>query len=323
MSSGRPNICIAAELSPTEAGGVETNLHSLVAGLAGGEDAQLGWKLLSPDRTLAPWLAEAGSRFTGIPWPYPISGGLVHPKPLSPLRSLLTRVGLGRRLEAAEPFDRLLRDAGVGAVHFPYSTSFPTTLPTVYEPWDLQHRHLPEFFTPAEIDSRERVYGGSCQRAKVVITATRFVKEDIARQFGIARSRIAVVPRSSLQFQQRLTLEEKAIARAQHGLPDRFLFYPAMTFRHKNHEKLFEALVILRERHGIVLPLICSGRPHKPYHPTVLEAARRLGVEGQVKFLGKVPGELMCALFSTAELLVFPSLYEGLGLPVLEAYHHG
>jgi glycosyltransferase involved in cell wall biosynthesis len=234
-----------------------------------------------------------------------------------------TRRGFGKGPAEAEPFDRLLRDAGVEAIHFPYPTSFPTTLPMIYEPWDLQHRHFPDFFSAAELDYRERVYGGSCQRARVVVTATKFIKEDLIRQFGVARERIAVVPRSSLQFQQRLTAEEKTAARVQHDLPERYLFYPAMTFRHKNHERLFEAMVILRDRHGITLPLICSGRPHKPYHPTVLEAARRLGVDGQVRFLGKVKNDLMCALFSTADLLVFPSLFEGLGLPVLEAFHHG
>jgi glycosyltransferase involved in cell wall biosynthesis len=322
MSIAPRSLCIAAELSPIEAGGVETNLHSLISGLGQTKESGIDWKLLSPAGTLAPWLEEAGPRFTGVPWPHPIAGGVAHPHPVSRLRHWWTRRGFGRGPVEAEPFDRQLRDSGVEAIHFPYPTSFPTNLPMIYEPWDLQHRHFPEFFSAADLDYRERVYGGSCQRARVVVTATRFIKEDLIRQFGVDRERIAVVPRSSLQFQQRLTPEEKAAARAEHGLPERYLFYPAMTFRHKNHERLFEALVILRDRHGIRLPLICSGRPHKPYHPTVLKAAERLGVDGQVRFLGKVKGDLMCALFSTADLLVFPSLFEGLGLPVLEAFHH-
>ena len=92
-----------------------------------------------------------------------------------------------------------------------------------------------------------------------------------------------------------------------------------MTFRHKNHLRLFEALATLRDRHGIVLPLVCTGRSYEPHLPTVLQAIQRHGLERQVFMLGAVSYETLGALFRAAWALVFPSLFEGLGLPVIEA----
>ena len=73
-------------------------------------------------------------------------------------------------------------------------------------------------------------------------------------------------------------------------LPSRYMYYPAMTFPHKNHLRLFEAMALLRERKGLRLNLICTGRAYKPFHPTLVEAVKQHGLERQVRFLGTVPG---------------------------------
>jgi glycosyltransferase involved in cell wall biosynthesis len=96
-----------------------------------------------------------------------------------------------------------------------------------------------------------------------------------------------------------------------------------MTFPHKNHLRLFEALAILRDRHGIVLPLVCTGRPYEPYLRTVQQASVQHGLADQVFMLGAVQYETLGALFRGAWALVFPSLFEGLGLPIVEALQAG
>lgn len=107
------------------------------------------------------------------------------------------------------------------------------------------------------------------------------------------------------------------------GLPDRFILYPAKTWPHKNHIRLFQALAQLRDRHGLSIPLVCTGRPVEEYWPTIQQALAALSLERIVIFTGHLADEQMAALLTTAAFLVFPSLFEGLGIPVLEAMQFG
>ena len=132
-----------------------------------------------------------------------------------------------------------------------------------------------------------------------------------------------MIPRGPWLTPKPPTDSQVAEVRRQHDLPQRFALYPAMTFPHKNHLRLFEALATLRDRHGIVLPLVCTGRSYEPHLPTVLQAIQRHRLEGQVFMLGAVSYETLGALFRAAWALVFPSLFEGLGLPVIEALQLG
>ena len=74
--------------------------------------------------------------------------------------------------------DAFLRNLGAEVVHFDYPIRFGTTLPFLYEPWDLQHRHHPEFFTPSERRWRDQMYREGCEQARLIVTATRFTKLD-------------------------------------------------------------------------------------------------------------------------------------------------
>ena len=113
-----------------------------------------------------------------------------------------------------------------------------------------------------------------------------------------------------------------ARVRRQYALPESFLLYPAMAFPHKNHRRLFEALAILRDRHGVAMPLICTGRPYESHTPILEAAIDRLGLAGQVRMLGTLAQDDLVALFGAAWALVFPSLFEGIGMPVLEALQY-
>lgn len=228
------------------------------------------------------------------------------------------------RPPSAADADRVLRAHGVDLVHFPYAVHFPTTLPFVYEPLDLQHRHLPNFFSPGEVAWRDEVYRSGCERARLIVTGTRWTKQDIIREYGIDPRKIAVI---SIQSDMQASGSGDGAGDAArlvrtYALPGRFLLYPAMTFPHKNHVRLFEALAILRDRHGVTLTLVCTGRPYEPHEPALRAALERFGVQGQVRMLGAVPTDDLIALYRAAWALVFPSLFEGIGMPVLEALQY-
>jgi glycosyltransferase involved in cell wall biosynthesis len=285
--------------------------------------------------------ALAGTTQQVVPWPFP-------QKSYSPRRRKTARwerweaqagpLGFGvdvlhrgwwqaRRAMARMPdvrhTDAFLRARGIDMMHFAYSIRFPTRLPFIYEPWDLQHRHHPEFFDPAELRWRDQMYREGCQQARLVVTATRWTKRDLVDQYGIDPRKIAVIPRGPWLTPSMPTAEQVASVRREYGLPERFALYPAMTFPHKNHVRLFEALAILRDRHGITVPLVCTGRRYDAHWPVVQQAIVRHRLEGQVFMLEAVPYDTLSALFKAAWALVFPSLFEGLGLPVIEALQYG
>ena len=333
-------VAINAQIDPARAGGVESALQGLIHHLAATPDPER-YVLLGTERHADALRPLTGPNQLVERWPYPQKARAPFRRMTPRWQGLRARAGtLGpavdvahwgwwhaRRALATQPAvgqsDARLRGWGVDVVHFPYPTHFPTTLPYVYEPWDLQHRRHPDFFTPGERRWRDATYRAGCEGARLVIAATRWTKDDVARQYGIASRKIAVIPRGPWVAAPQPTADEAARALEPYGVPERFALYPAMTFPHKNHVRLFEALAILRDRHGVVLPLVCTGRPYEPHWPVVVRAVERFGLQGQVALLGPVPAPVLAALYRRATLLVYPSLFEGFGLPVLEALSYG
>src|SRR3989304_531767 len=102
--------------------------------------------------------------------------------------------------------------------------AFLTDVPTIHHPWDLQHRHLPELFTPFQVALRDRGYQGFCKACTRVSVASQWIKGDIVTQYAISADKIDVVPMGSIIDSYEVT---DAIAlRKKYGLPDAFLFYP-------------------------------------------------------------------------------------------------
>jgi glycosyltransferase involved in cell wall biosynthesis len=110
---------------------------------------------------------------------------------------------------------------------------------------------------------------------------------------------------------------------AKYQLKRPFIFYPAVTWPHKNHIRLFHALVRLRETAGLRISLICTGYQDPQSTPAVFEAVKRLNLSDQVRFLGLLPEGDMRSMYRLAESLVLPSLFEADSCPIHEAWVEG
>jgi glycosyltransferase involved in cell wall biosynthesis len=185
--------------------------------------------------------------------------------------------------------------AGAGVAHFPFTIAVPRLdVPTVITLHDLQHLDLPQMFSRAERAFRTVFYNGSARRADRVIVISQFVRERAVERLGLDPAKIRVVPSG---------LDHAALRPG--GEREPFLFYPARNWPHKNHARLFEAFArIRRTRPELRLVLTGSAIPDTPD-----------GVESR----GHVPWTEVVGLMQRASALVFPSLYEGFGLPPLEA----
>lgn len=220
-------------------------------------------------------------------------------------------------------FDRFRLDV----IHFPFSTIDPSffniSVPIVLTIPDIQHEYYPDFFDRETLAWRKQFYEASAKRADVIITISEASKNSITRKFGISAEKIMVTHLScSDSFGKIHDANVLASVKKKYSLPDEFLFYPAGTWPHKNHKKLIEALSILRDKYGFEKKLVMTGIPQNN-HDKVLEAIGKLNLTDKTIFLNFIPSEDLPAIYNLARMLVFPSLFEGFGIPLVEAMQVG
>lgn len=314
-------VVVEARLTSGTSGGVESVVTGLAAGLSSltaGDDEFIFVTKAGADEWLRPYL-----------------GGACHAVPLAGTTTPLARRAL-RRVPGLARTYRHLRPRGPGSldpgpsdgiaerlradvVHFPYQRGYLTEIPTIFHPHDLQHVHLPEFFSAQEVQRREVSYRRLCEQAAMVAVASRWVREDVVTHYGLPEDRVVVVPLAPPAVASpEPSARERSLFAAEMGLPDRFIFYPAQTWPHKNHIALLEAMAILRDE-GLPLSLVCSGQLTE-HQPMIAAQADRLGLTGSIRWLGFVPsGQLRC-LYSLAWAVIVPTLFEAASFPIWEAF---
>lgn len=208
------------------------------------------------------------------------------------------------------------------ALHFPIQDIAITNTPLIFSPWDLQHLHLKDLWPKRTASSRDAYYRLGCRLARRVVVASQWAQEDIITRYNVPRSRITTVRVAApTQLTPNPTLSFTESVKRKYDLPDRFIFYPAVTWKHKNHHRLISALALVRSLHPD-LHLICAGRTGQLL-PDLLAHARRSGLDDRVRFLGHILDTEVRSLYRLAESCILPSLFEGAGLPVLEAFGEG
>ncbi len=219
--------------------------------------------------------------------------------------------------------DGFYESLGADMIHFPTQRFVRCRLPMLYNPHDLQHLHLPEFFLPEEIEARETMYRAGCAEATAVVPEAEWVRNDLIAQYGLAPEKVHVVHAGApTEAVRPMSNDQLEAVRRRLDLPEAFVYYPAQTFPHKNHARLLEALALLRDRRGMRIHLICSGRLNHHW-PLVEQRLVERGLEGQARFLGYVRAEEVRGLYRLAQFVAIPSLFEGAGLPVIEAFYEG
>lgn len=230
----------------------------------------------------------------------------------SKLRGGMTRIPVSDGYVESQQFD---------VVHFPTQQAYLTKLPSIYQPWDLQHLHYPHFFSKTEFRLREKYYPAFCGQASYVCVQAEWTRQDVIKHYGLPADKVVVVPWGSV-FDAYTSPSPKGVldTAKKYGLPSRFFFYPAVTWPHKNHQTILRALHVLKTDHGITPHVYFTGSSTE--HRTTLDKlAKDLGILEQMHFLGFLTPEELQAIFSAATAMVFASKFEGFGLPILEAFH--
>lgn len=158
----------------------------------------------------------------------------------------------------------------------------------------------------------------AARRAAAIITVSRKSADDIQRYLGVATDRIHVIHEAPASRFRRLEPEGAlAFVRAA-GIAGKYILALGGVDPRKNTRRVIEAFAAAKEAAAAGLTLVIAGLPVRSI-PGFASHAERLGVRDEVVFLDFVPEETLVALYNAAEMFLYPSLYEGFGLPVLEA----
>jgi glycosyltransferase involved in cell wall biosynthesis len=196
----------------------------------------------------------------------------------------------------------------------------PVTVVTVH---DLQYLAYPQFFSTVKLAWLRWAVPAAMKRACVVVTYSQYVRGTVEESFPALAGRVLVAPPALPPLSDRAEAPDldEADLRARYRLPGPFIICPAITYPHKNHVVLLEALAALGSSHPDLALVLLGGQGSA--EADLRAAIARLGLGGRVRRPGRVPEADRDGLYRLATALAFPSRFEGLGVPVLEALRLG
>lgn len=193
-------------------------------------------------------------------------------------------------------------------------------IPTVLTMHDLIFMRHPEWYPRLDRFFAERKYRRSCQVAHQVVAISEQTKADIVHYFGITPERIEVIYQSCNPiFYQKVGEEEKTALREKYQLPQDFMLYVGSLTPRKNVLALLQAQKQLREE-GLEVPLVLVGRG-KAYKDQL--AAYIAEEKLPTQLFSEVATPELPGFYQLTQVFVYPSIFEGFGIPILEALHSG
>lgn len=283
-------------LRPGDVGGSETYITNLATGLAELSDVEV--TVFASRRTREN--LDLGNSVSVIDF-----GGHAE---YSILRRLYwENVSVARRLSTVD----VLYSPGNYAAPF-----LPSPVPQVVMVHDLQHLLLPWNFSRVKRLQRSTMFRLTFRRARHVITPSEFTRQDVIGGYGVPAERVSTVLHGAPPcgpFASGVIGQGRRFGRNRP-----FLIYPAHDFPHKNHGNLIRSFQRLVEERGHDVDLVLTGQTGKRWGGIEAEVRRR-GLDERVHHLGFIDHGDVLQLIRSAAALVFPSGFEGFGLPLLEA----
>jgi glycosyltransferase involved in cell wall biosynthesis len=213
-------------------------------------------------------------------------------------------------------FDRLL--PGAALFHATEHLLPPFRhVPTVLTVHDLIYHLFPEHHKPLNYYYLNLTMPLYCRRADAIIAVSQSTRSDLIAHYGINPGKVSVVYEAAAPHFRPASAQHVTRVRAEYGLPERFLLHVGTLEPRKNLSRLIDAFCVLR-RDVPDARLVLVGAKGWLYEG-FFRRLEALGLQDSVQLLGYVPDADLPAVYSAATVCVLPSVYEGFGLPVLEA----
>lgn len=192
--------------------------------------------------------------------------------------------------------------------------------PFIFTLHDMQEKYYPEFFSRYARIMRWLNNRTLAKSATKIICESSFVKNDIVKFIGVDEAKINVIqsppPKEFLNY--KFNEEQFERVRKKYNLPKKYIFYPAQCWFHKNHIKLIEAFeLVIKENDDIHLILTGS---QKNNYDNLMKLIDEHGLAEKVKHLGYIDYQDLPYLYKMSEMLVMPTLFESVSIPIYEAF---
>lgn len=198
--------------------------------------------------------------------------------------------------------------------------SYFLPVPALVSVFDLMHRYerrFPEVSRGLKYYRREGHYRQICRFAKGILVDSRVGKYQIEESYHVASDKVHILPFIAPSRPSPSASEDSDMV----ALPEKFFFYPAQFWAHKNHIRLLEALADLRKEIPEVQLVLVGSK--KNNYPSVLEKIEQLGLEQHVHMLGFVTDRKIFELYARARALIMPTFFGPTNIPPLEAMSSG
>lgn len=231
-----------------------------------------------------------------------------------------------KRQVSCNPFVRLgldlsrkLREDRPDLLHVQYTAPVFCSVPVVASVHDVSYLDHPEYFPRARAWQLALTVQKTVRQATVILTPSEYSKQSILRSYSVAEEKVRVVP-NGVSPMFRPVPREAALSRLRmrFHLPDKFLLCVGDLQPRKNQIGLIAAFQDLMQDEPLPHHLVFAGKDTW-FGERVRQAARESGMSDRIHFLGFVTDDELIDLYSGCEVSVFPSFYEGFGLPILEA----
>jgi glycosyltransferase involved in cell wall biosynthesis len=220
---------------------------------------------------------------------------------------------------------RELRRHPVDLLHVQYTAPPFAPCPVVTTIHDLAFEHLPETFNRRSWLQLRLTVRPTARRAAHIITVSEYSRADISRTYGIAPHRITVTPEAaSTKFFPVTNETELRRVRESYGIQEHYILSLCSIQPRKNLVRLIEAYSSLRGgRPGVKLPQLVLAGKRGWLDTEIFQTAERNALGNDILFTDYVPERDLAGLYSGALCFVYPSYFEGFGLPVVEAMQCG
>jgi glycosyltransferase involved in cell wall biosynthesis len=215
----------------------------------------------------------------------------------------------------------------------PSTIGFESGVPYIMAVHDLQHRLHPEFpevSAGAEWANREYMFRNGIGDALTVLVDSDVGRDDVLNCYGEQTSAecVQVLPFLPASHPDEATAASGGVAvRDRFHLPERYLFFPAQFWPHKNHLRVVQALAQIRAQHRVDVHVVMCGSAADPLRASVLDKVHQEatdgGVEDLIHILGYVDDEWMAFLYAASRGVVLPTFFGPTNIPILEAWAFG
>lgn len=190
---------------------------------------------------------------------------------------------------------------------------------TVLTMHDLAFIRYPQFYKMIDRVMYRKKYGASARHADHIVAVSEYTRQDVIEIFGVEPERVSVVYQGCSPIFAQAKPEQAAFVRGHYQLPERYILFVGTIEERKNLLLAVRALAQLKDKD---ICLVAVGR-RTPYCDVVLAEAKRLGVERRLRLMHQVPTVHLPGFYCGASLFVYPSRFEGFGIPIIEALNAG